>query len=102
MIITFKTEAYANITMFGDVAKNLLRLMEQNQNIPGAILADDVADALCSLKRNLSEAKTESSNNQDKDDEDPPVSLNKRALPLIELLEAAASTQVDVRWEQGC
>ncbi|MEH6626524.1 MAG: DUF1840 family protein [Motiliproteus sp.] len=110
MLITFKTQAYANITMFGDAAKTLLRLMQQNQNIPGAILADDVAEALLNLKNNLkgtlkgapADASPDAADTQNEDDTDPPVSLDKRALPLLELLEAAAKAHVDITWDQGC
>ncbi len=102
MLITFKTDTYANITMFGDIGKTMLRLMEHNQSIPGAILADDVASALSALQRNLSQSNNQQQNTETEDDEDPNVSLDKRALPLIELLQAAIQSHDDIRWEEGC
>ena len=42
MIVTFKTKPYADITMFGDVAIHLLKLMGHSGTVPGAIVAEDV------------------------------------------------------------
>ncbi len=106
MLVTFKTKAYANITMFGDVAVQLIRMMGHSGAVPGVILADDVPDALDRLKAAIDEEKrrapAEPVEPDDEDDEDgePPVSLANRALPLIELLEAAAKRRVNVMWER--
>ncbi|MFS8609162.1 MAG: DUF1840 domain-containing protein [Gammaproteobacteria bacterium] len=104
MLVTFKTKAYANITMFGDVAVQLIRMMGYSGAVPGVILADDVPEALERLKAAIEEEKrreaAEPPRSDDEDeDEEPPVSLTKRALPLIELLEAAAKRHVHVMWE---
>ena len=45
MLVTFKTEAYASITMFGDVAVALIKLMGHSGTVPGAVLAEDVPAA---------------------------------------------------------
>jgi F-type H+-transporting ATPase subunit gamma len=50
MLITFQTKAYANITMFGDVAIALLKLMGHSGTVPGALMADDVPAALAHLQ----------------------------------------------------
>jgi hypothetical protein len=36
----------------------------------------------------------------DKDDREPVVSLSHRALPLIELLEAAAKVKCNIMWDK--
>ena len=46
MLITFSCPAYANITMFGDAAVRLLKLMGHSDTVPGALLAPDVQAAL--------------------------------------------------------
>ena len=46
MRVTFTTDAYAGITMFGDVALALLKMMGHSKTVPGAILAADVPMAL--------------------------------------------------------
>lgn len=105
MLITFKSDAYADITMFGDVAKRLIKIMGHSGTVPGAILAQDVPAALDRLKRVMDVEKSAASvpteNAQDKDlDDDQAVSLAYRALPLIELLTAAAKKNRDVMWQE--
>ena len=101
MLVTFSTPSYANITMFGDVALHLLKLMGHSATVPGALVADDVPAALERLQAAL-EADQQSPqtppSQQDEDDE-PPVSLAHRALPLIELLRAAAKARHNVMWD---
>jgi hypothetical protein len=41
MLVTFTTEAYADITMFGDVAVALLKMMGHSGTVPSAIRAED-------------------------------------------------------------
>ncbi|MEO7465211.1 MAG: DUF1840 domain-containing protein [Nitrosospira sp.] len=105
MLITFKSEAYADITMFGDVAQRLLKMMGHSGTIPGAILAKDVPAVLDRLKRAIDTEKSVASapppeNIPDKDVDDQAVSLAYRALPLIELFTAAAGKKCDVMWEE--
>ena len=106
MLITFKTPAYADITMFGDVAKALIKMMGHSGTIPGAILAEDVPKALEKLRAAVAHNPNAPLNphRDDDDDEDAArsesVSLAKRALPLLELLEAAAREEKNVMWDQ--
>ncbi|MEP6606140.1 MAG: DUF1840 domain-containing protein, partial [Nitrosospira sp.] len=51
MLLTFKSDAYADITMFGDVAQQLLKMMGHSGTVPGAILAKDVPTVLDRLTR---------------------------------------------------
>src|SRR5690606_28732893 len=93
-MIRFKTEAYANIDMFEDVAVQLLKLMGHSGTVPSAILPEDIPHALTTLKSALEQNKiTEASAPEADIDEDelekPTVSLAIRAYPLIELLTAA-------------
>ena len=87
--------------MFGDVAARLLRLMGHSGTVPGAILAEDVPAALERLvagiqaEQQLSEAESSG----DEEDGEPVVSLSHRALPLIELFEAAAKAKCNVMWD---
>ena len=98
MLVTFSCKAWADITMFGDVAKHLLKLMGHSGTIPGALLAEDVPQALSKLKVAI---KIEQSNEQTTEDRDTEeaVSLSVRAYPLIELLTAAAQENCDVMWD---
>jgi hypothetical protein len=41
MLVTFRTEAYADILMFGDIAVQLLKLMGHSGTAPGTLVAED-------------------------------------------------------------
>lgn len=100
MLVTFRTKAYANITMFGDVAKQLLELMGHSGTTPSAIKAEDVPAALARLEAEIEKRKA-AEGDRGRDDYDAPrkVTLSQRAVPLLELLRAAAAKEADVMWE---
>ena len=114
MIVTFRSKAYADIMMFGDIAVHLLKLMGHSGTVPSALLAEDVPAALERLKEAVaaSKAAEEASDDvrkdsdaedEDEDDENSDehsVALAHRALPLIELLAASATAHCDVMWDQ--
>ena len=104
MLVTFKTQAHANITMFGEVAVTLLKLMGHSGTVPGALLAEDVPAALERLQAAVAESPEapldpSASPGTSDDSEQPHVSLAHRALPLIELLKDAAAAGKNVMWE---
>ena len=105
MLVTFRTKAYANITMFGDVAKQLLELLGHSGTIPSAIKAEDVPAALARLEaglqqRKAAEAADVPADDRGRDDAAPrKVSLSQRAVPLLALLRAAAASKADVMWD---
>jgi hypothetical protein len=107
MLVTFRTKAYANITMFGDVAKELLELMGHSGTIPSAIKAEDVPSALARLETAIAQRRAAETAEAPKNDADgrdgydapPKVSLSQRAIPLLDLLRAAAAKKADVMWD---
>jgi len=110
VLVTFKTTAYADITMFGDAATDLLKMMGQSGNIPGAIMGKDVGAAMDALKQQLAnqpesnaaeqaDANRDSSWEDDDDERSNRVALATRAVPLLELLEAAAASSANVMWD---
>jgi hypothetical protein len=101
MLIRFDTKS-GTISMFGDVAKKLLRLMGQSGDVPGAILANDIPAAVERLKRGLSSEPDQPPKQPKTTDEkeEPAVGLKNRAFPLIELLERAAKHGDEVMWEE--
>jgi hypothetical protein len=111
VLVTFKTNAYSDITMFGTAAVSLLKLMGQSGNVPGAILADDVPKALQTLQQGLAKLSAEEQGQEAAaaagdeadafaDEEEKPVALHTRAGPLISLLEAAAAAGENVLWDE--
>jgi hypothetical protein len=100
MLVTFTTNAYADITMFGDVAQAMLKMMGHSTTVPGAILAADVPAALSQLTAAIDKEKEKAAPPvEDKDTDEPVVSMAHRALPLISLLAAAAKAESNVMWK---
>lgn len=119
MLVTFKTSAYSDITMFGTAATSLLKMMGQSGNVPGALMAEDIPAALERLRKALAEQEgtdtvvpagagesgagliSADHGGQPNvgDDEVKPVSLSTRANPLIKLLEAARDAGESVVWD---
>ena len=98
--------------MFGVAAVSLLKLMGPSGNVPGAILAADVPQALKTLHEGLAKLEAEEMNPGiteteqetqggfgDDDEEEAPVALHTRAGPLVSLLEAAAAANENVLWD---
>lgn len=104
MLVTFSCKAHENITMFGDVAQTLIKMMGHSGTIPSALRAEEVPGALERLRQNVEKAKHTSplKDNEKKWDEqeEPDVSLKHRAIPLISLLEAASHAKCNVMWKE--
>lgn len=107
MLVTFRSKAWGNVTMFGDAAETLLKMMGHTGTVPSALLARDIPGALARLKQGLDAASAEETGRQpvqanaDDADAPPPVGIRQRAYPLIELLSAAAKQECDVLWDKG-
>jgi len=99
MLITFKTSAYANITMLGDIGLKMLEMMAFGSSVPGAINAEDVPSALKNLQSALNNLPTQVEPAGEADDDQPAVSVHTRAVPLVELLQAAVADETYIRWD---
>jgi hypothetical protein len=90
--------------MFGDVALRLIKLMGRRETVPSAIEPEDIPQALKMLRAGVAAedaaAKEDETENSDNEKEEV-VSVHNRALPLIELLQAAHEENVPVMWEEG-
>ncbi len=104
MLIKFKSLAHADVIMFGDVGLQLIKLMGRTETVPSAIKPEDIPQALKLLLEGVSaeDAAIKETESQDVEDEDvEQVSVHNRALPLIELLNAAKNADAAVMWEEG-
>lgn len=102
MLVKFETTAFGSITMFGDVAIKLLKLMGHSGTVPSAIMPEDIPEALQRLRTGIAReeaaATDELATEVENEEEGQYVSLRNRAFPLIELLEAAEEENVPVMW----
>ena len=100
MLVTFKSGAHSEFTMFAEIAEDLLKMMGHSGTIPSALAVKDVPEALKSLKQALEyepDALVEEASSDD-NEEEPDVSLSGRAFPLVEMLTAAIKDESTVMW----
>jgi len=97
MLVTFTTQGSADMVMFRDSARVLLKMMGHNATVPGAIVADDVPVALDRLTAAITKDKAPPTK-EHKNQEEPGISMAHRALPLINLLTAASKANSNVMW----
>ena len=104
MLVKFQTKSYPTIIMFGDVAKKLIKFMGHTGAIPSAIDAKDVPSALRNLqealKNEINTTGNSSKSDNNEDDEEEYISIDKRANPLIELLQSAKKEDEYVMWDK--
>jgi hypothetical protein len=96
--------------MHGDAAVALLKAMGHSGTVPGAILAQDLPDALARLRGALAELASQPlpaptpPPGRDEDEElerEPPVTLRMRAVPFLDMVETAIARGSDLMWERG-
>jgi hypothetical protein len=100
MLVTFSTDNYPNITLFGDDALAMLKMMGHSATVPGSIRAEDVSHALNLLTSALAADKA-LPKVAAKNDEEPVVSAAHRGMPLVELLTAAVKANDYVMWNES-
>lgn len=99
MIVTFSTTTSGSIVYQGDIALQLLRILGRDETMPSAMYAEDIPSAVATLKAAIAlDRSREVTGNADDDSSDAEVSLSHRALPLIELLEAAQRENTGLMW----
>ena len=87
MLITFKSRAHADVTMFGDVALELIRLMGRRDTVPSAMYPEDIPDALDKLRSGLvlqEAAESVVVTNDEDEDEEEQIGIQTRAMPLTD------------------
>ncbi len=104
MLITFRCHSHSNVTMFGDIAIKMIKMMGHSGSVPGSISAQDIPDALSRLTSALAAQEAIEKNNsqameEDEEQEEQTVSLARRAFPLIELLKSAIKEECEVMWD---
>lgn len=114
MIVKFSTR-YGQLTMLGEAAIQLIKLMGHSGTVPGAILSGELPTALASLRSALAtsgaapspdQPAAERGPDEDEDSDEssrpPPVTLGMRAVPLLDMIDTAIrSGDSDLMWERG-
>lgn len=101
MLVTFQSRAHADITLFGEVARTLLKMMGHSATVPGALRAEDVAEAHSRLQaalQKLEPAERLAATGEDDEEQEFRPGLALRALPVLQLLEASAREGCEVLW----
>ncbi len=100
MLVTFHSKDYYPITMFGEVALQLIEKMGVTPKVPSAIFAEDVPQALWQLQQALADLPADDDTaNITAEAPDASISLKKRALPLLDMLKGAAKAQHNISWD---
>ena len=101
MLVTFSSREHGSVTLFGEVAVTLLELMGHSGTVPGTLPAREVPSAIARLEAAVPARPPAPQLDDEDEDEEPSVSLRHRALPLIELLKAAAKDGNPVMWDRS-
>jgi len=112
MIVKFSTR-YGRITLLGESAVTLLKLAGHTGTVPSAVLAADLPAFLKRLRAELevhgdelspppiAEPPADEQDDEERRDQPAAVSLRKRAVPLVEMIETAIARGSDLMWERG-
>lgn len=103
MLITFKSPASHDVTMFEKNAQELLTIVGKDPKASmGVVTVEQFPEAIARLKAAMaSESENHASveiDNGAQTDSDVTVSIGQRALPFVELLERSLAEKVPVTW----
>ena len=107
MLIVFKSKAAGDVMMFGDVAQSLMEVMGKDPGDKGIVTVEQLPGAIARLKAAVAQDKAERPvvDHDERLFEKTPeggkrehVSLARRAVPLIELLEFSLKEGEPVVW----
>lgn len=94
--IRFHSRAAGDFSMFEEVAISLIKKMGHSGTVPSALMPEDIPQALASLQAAMSVEPEEPAKSGD---DEPVVSLSRRAWPLVKMLEAAIAENCEVMWD---
>ena len=83
--------------MLDKIGHEMLKMLNFGNSIPGAIDAEDLPRARDNLLAAL--AALPETDDSDKEEDEPPISLHTRALPLLQLIEATIKDEEYLRWD---
>ena len=98
MLITFQSPAYADVMLFGEVAEKMLEIISKEFSDKGIITVENLPAAIASLKAAISAGIQLKVQRATESDDEEPVGIPQRALPLVDLFEASLTNRVPVVW----
>ena len=109
MLYKFKSQAAAEVIMLQPDAETLLKIIGKSPGAQGIVTVAQVPAAVAALRKAIKEQEAAAfvrdmdapkSDKGDKENEIDPdgVSLRRRAVPFIDLLEKSAAAGKDVVW----
>ncbi len=99
MPVIFSTPSSHRVFMFDKDASMMLKAMKTSGNIPGALFPEAIDDALKALQERVQLESNDE--NESATDDDNHVGIQKKALPLMELMQRAIEQNEKLLWEQG-
>jgi hypothetical protein len=109
MLITFRSQASGDVMMFGEVARQMLRIIGKEPTDKGIITVAQLPEAIAALKGAIAADKAErpersasgrvNTETGPDDGQDLFVSASQRAQPLLELFEWSLKADKPVLWE---
>lgn len=101
MLYKFKSQAAADVIMLEPNAEELLKIIGKAPGATGIITAAQIPQAVAALRQAIAASEAapapDDQGDQPAPDEDA-VSLRRRAVPFIDLLEQSAAAGKDVVW----
>ncbi len=108
MLVRFSSQATANLLMFDDVARALLKVIGKTATKRGVVIVDEMAAALVRLHA-LTEQEKRLREGRERREELPIpdvgiephelVGLSVRAQPFIKMLDQAQREKKEITWE---
>lgn len=105
-MITFRSDAAADVMMFDDVARRMMEIMGKEFSARGIITVEQLPDAIARLRAAIAEDRAHHAGEYDQPEtEEVPgggkrayVGLAQRAVPLVEFLEYSLKAEKPVMW----
>jgi hypothetical protein len=105
-MITFRSDAAADVMMFDDVAKRMMEIMGKEFSTRGIITVEHLPEAIARLRAAIVEDRARHAGEYDQPEmEETPgggkrayVGLAQRAVPLVEFLEYSLKAEKPVMW----
>ena len=94
--IRFHSRVAGDFSMFEEVALSLIKKMGHSGTVPSALMPEDIPQALDRLRAVMSVELEEPAMSGD---DEPAVSLSRRAWPLVKMLEASLAEECEVMWD---